>query len=59
MQSLDAGCKDAELVVESVVEDVDVKRNLFKKLEVLTNDNCVLATNTSSLSIRQITEHIG
>ena len=59
MQSLDAGCKDAELVVESVVEDVDVKRNLFKKLEVLTNDNCVLATNTSSLSIRQITEHMG
>ena len=39
------------LVVEAVVEDIDVKRALFQQLEVIVAESCVLATNTSSISI--------
>ncbi|OLF54158.1 3-hydroxyacyl-CoA dehydrogenase PaaH [Pseudomonas chlororaphis] len=45
---------DSELVVEAVVEDLDVKRALFRQLENLCRDSCILASNTSSLSITRI-----
>jgi 3-hydroxybutyryl-CoA dehydrogenase len=41
----------AKLVVEAVVEDLAVKRNLFRELEVVVTPETILATNTSSLSI--------
>ncbi|MGH9116052.1 MAG: 3-hydroxyacyl-CoA dehydrogenase [Acidimicrobiales bacterium] len=40
----------AGVVVEAVVEDLDAKRRLFAELENVVGDECVLATNTSSLS---------
>jgi 3-hydroxybutyryl-CoA dehydrogenase len=40
----------ADIVVEAVVEDLDVKRRLFAELEQVVTADCVLATNTSSLS---------
>ncbi len=46
--------KDCRMVVEAVVEDMEVKRSLFRELEPLVGDDCVLATNTSSLSIAAI-----
>ena len=46
-----SGC---DLVVEAVVERLDVKRSLFADLEVFVGDNCVLASNTSSLSVTAI-----
>lgn len=45
---------DAELVVEAIVEQLDVKRELFNKLEAIVAPDCVLASNTSSLSITAI-----
>ncbi len=45
------GFARCRLVVEAIVEDLDAKRNLFADLEALVNADCVLATNTSSLSI--------
>jgi len=45
---------DSSLVVEAIVENLDVKKNLFAELEKIVPDNCVLATNTSSLSIASI-----
>jgi 3-hydroxybutyryl-CoA dehydrogenase len=42
------------LIVEAVVEDLDVKRSLFRRLESVAARDCVLATNTSSLSIATI-----
>lgn len=42
---------DCAAVVEVVVEDLDVKRALFQDLEGVVSDACVLATNTSSLSV--------
>lgn len=42
------------LVVEAIVENIAVKRSLFQELEGLVSEQCVLATNTSSLSITAI-----
>lgn len=42
------------LIIEAIVEDLEVKKELFSQLEDLVNENCFLATNTSSLSISSI-----
>jgi 3-hydroxybutyryl-CoA dehydrogenase len=43
--------RDVRLVVEAIVEDLAIKRALFKQLEALVAADCVLASNTSSISI--------
>ncbi len=43
-----------ELVIEAIVEDLGVKQLLFKELETVVSGKCVLASNTSSLSITSI-----
>jgi 3-hydroxybutyryl-CoA dehydrogenase len=45
---------DAAIVVEAIVENLDVKRELFTELEGIVADNCILATNTSSISVTSI-----
>ena len=45
------GFADCELVLEAVVEELDVKRQVFAEVEALVSPECVLATNTSSLSV--------
>jgi 3-hydroxybutyryl-CoA dehydrogenase len=52
-QSLDQ-LKDAALVVEAVVEDLEIKRQLFRQLEDIVDAHCILATNTSSISVTAI-----
>lgn len=42
------------LIIEAVVERLDVKHNVFKNLEAVVSNDCVLATNTSSLSVTSI-----
>jgi 3-hydroxybutyryl-CoA dehydrogenase len=54
--------KDADLVVEAVVEHLDVKQELFRQLDGIVAPDAVLATNTSSLSVTEIstaTSHPG
>lgn len=46
--------KDADLVIEAVVEDLTVKRELYKKIDAICPDHTIFATNTSSLSITDI-----
>lgn len=46
----------ADLIVEAIVERLDVKQNLFQKLESINSNNAILATNTSSLSVSQIAQ---
>lgn len=43
-----------ELVIEAIVENLEVKKLVFKKLESLVSKSCILATNTSSLSVSEI-----
>ncbi|AWK10211.1 3-hydroxyacyl-CoA dehydrogenase [Streptomyces spongiicola] len=45
---------DSALVVEAVVEDLAVKQELFRALEEVVADDCLLATNTSSLSVTAV-----
>ncbi|GAB2865719.1 3-hydroxyacyl-CoA dehydrogenase [Streptomyces deserti] len=45
---------DCALVVEAVLERLDVKQDLFRELEGIVADDCLLATNTSSLSVTAI-----
>ena len=49
-----AALSTADIVVEAVVEDIDVKRDVFADLDAVTDDDIVLATNTSTLSITTI-----
>ena len=51
---LEAAVTDADLVIEAVIEDLGVKRDLFARLDSLTVASAVLATNTSSLSVAAI-----
>lgn len=46
-----AGC---HVVVEAIVEQLDAKRALFRELEDIVGEDCLLATNTSSLSVTAI-----
>ncbi|MFN5370498.1 MAG: 3-hydroxyacyl-CoA dehydrogenase NAD-binding domain-containing protein [Bacteroidia bacterium] len=45
---------DSELIIEAIIENLEVKRTLFKTLEGIVSPGCILATNTSSLSIASI-----
>lgn len=44
----------ADLVIEAIVERLDVKKSVFTELERIVKDDCLLASNTSSLSIASI-----
>lgn len=44
----------SDLIIEAIVENPEVKKNLFRELEGLVSDACLLASNTSSLSIASI-----
>ena len=46
--------RDCGLVIEAIVEDLAVKRSAFEAIEQVVSDDCVLASNTSSLSIAAI-----
>jgi 3-hydroxybutyryl-CoA dehydrogenase len=48
------GVKEAELVVEAATENVELKLSIFKQLDEAAPAGCILATNTSSISITQI-----
>jgi 3-hydroxyacyl-CoA dehydrogenase / enoyl-CoA hydratase / 3-hydroxybutyryl-CoA epimerase len=48
------GFKHSDLVVEAIVEDLEVKKKVFKELESATGPETILATNTSSLSVSTI-----
>jgi len=52
-QSVFAGC---DFVIEAIFEELSLKQELFKKLERIVGAECVLATNTSSLSVQAMSE---
>lgn len=58
IDDLRSAVSDAELVIEAVVEDLEVKRTLFRDLADQTPSDATLATNTSSLSIARIAQAI-
>ena len=53
-----AELKDADLVIEAVFEDMNVKKNLFKDLDKICEDKTVFASNTSSFSITDLASSV-
>ena len=45
---------NSNLVIEAIVENMEIKQILFSQMESLVSDDCILATNTSSLSVAGI-----
>ena len=45
---------DCDLVVEAIVENMEIKSKVFKNLDEICKPSCILASNTSSLSITEI-----
>ena len=54
----DIGACKGDLIIEAIVEKTDAKRELFGKLAAVNNSDTVFATNTSSLSVREIAETV-
>lgn len=52
--SIEEGVKNADLVVEAASENIDIKLNIFRTIDANTPVNCILASNTSSISITKI-----
>lgn len=51
--------QDCDVVIEAAVEKMSVKQSIFKQLEALVSADCILATNTSSLSLTEIASGMG
>lgn len=45
---------DSDLTIEAIIEDLSIKQKVFSELESIVSDNCIIASNTSSLSIASI-----
>lgn len=52
--SLTEAVSDIQLVVEAIIEDVEAKKQLFKKLDVLCDSSVIFASNTSAISITDL-----
>ena len=46
-----AALADCKLVIEAIIEDLGIKRGLLANLEAICSDDCILASNTSSISV--------
>ena len=49
---------DCDIVFEAIIENLEVKKSVFKKLEEVVSPDCILASNTSSLSVASIASSI-
>ena len=58
--SLEAAVSDADIVIESIYEDINLKRSLFQELDTLSRADAILASNTSSFlpsKLAEVTKH--
>lgn len=52
--SVEEGVEGAELIIEAATENIDLKLTIFQQLDELALPDCILATNTSSISITRL-----
>ncbi|WPU66295.1 3-hydroxyacyl-CoA dehydrogenase family protein [Peredibacter starrii] len=58
IKMIDQVAKDADLVVEAIIENLEIKRELFKKLDAYFGPHTILASNTSSFPIHLMAEAV-
>lgn len=46
--------RDSDLIIEAIIEDMEIKKHVFQELEHLVHPECIMASNTSSLSIASL-----
>ncbi|VAX37333.1 Enoyl-CoA hydratase / Delta(3)-cis-delta(2)-trans-enoyl-CoA isomerase / 3-hydroxyacyl-CoA dehydrogenase / 3-hydroxybutyryl-CoA epimerase [hydrothermal vent metagenome] len=51
-----SGFQNADIVIEAVIENMEIKKNVFKELSAVTSKNTILATNTSALSVTEMAQ---
>ena len=51
---LEEACKEVDFVIEAVMEEINIKKDVFKKLDKYCDKNIILSTNTSTLSVTEI-----
>src|SRR6266496_3794341 len=56
---LDSAVRDADLVIEAVIEDFDAKRAVFESLGEHTKKNAILASNSSTIAISRLADFTG
>lgn len=54
LTSLESGAKDADFVIEAATENLKIKKDIFKSLDLVCRPETIFATNTSSISITEI-----
>jgi len=52
------GLADSHVIIEAIIEDLHLKQELFKKLECIVSTSCILASNTSSISITSLATNV-
>jgi len=50
--------KNTNLIIEAIIENAEIKAKLFSEIESLTRDDCIIATNTSSLSVSSLASEL-
>jgi 3-hydroxyacyl-CoA dehydrogenase / enoyl-CoA hydratase / 3-hydroxybutyryl-CoA epimerase len=52
------GFKNFDFIIEAIVEDENIKKQTYTQIESLTNENTIIATNTSSISIEKLASEV-
>ena len=52
------GFKNFDFIIEAIVEDENTKKQTYAQIETLTNENAIIATNTSSISIEKLSSEV-
>ena len=52
------GFKNFDFIIEAIVEDENIKKQTYAQIESLTNENTIIATNTSSISIEKLASEV-
>ena len=50
--------KNCDLVIEAIIENKEIKTNVFQNLEKIVSENCVISSNTSSISITSLSSEL-
>ena len=48
--------READWIIEVIIEDLDIKRNLYNKLEKICKESCIISSNTSTIPLTKLTE---